>query len=309
MRWCVTLVVGFVQSVVVILVVTSVVFVVSRSTGDPITILSPPDASPEDTEQLKEAYGLNEPLLKQYLRFMGDATRLDFGRSFRTDQSAFDEVLQRVPKTIQLGGAGLVFSIVFGVATGIFAAVRRGSPVDYVARLLALIGQATPSFWLGLVLIYVFGVKFGWFPTGGSGGIRHLVLPAFTLSLASMAGIMRLTRAGMLDVLQSDFIRTARAKGLGERLVVWRHALRNALLPVITIMGLQVGRLIAGAVVIETVFGWPGLGRLMINSIASADYPVLQAGVIVIAASIVFTNLLVDLTYRFIDPRIRIEAF
>lgn len=296
------------QAIAVIFVVASLVFVVSRATGDPITYLAPPDAGPEDIARLKAEYGLDEPMAQQYLDFIVDMARLDFGTSFRSDKAASDEVLARVPKTLELGAASLFISVTFGVVVGIVAAVKRGSPLDYAVRFLALVGQATPGFWLGLVLIYVFSVRLGWLPTGGSGGMKHLVLPALTLSLASMAAIMRLTRAGMLDVLQSDFIRTARAKGLGERVVIWRHGLRHALLPVITIVGLQVGRLIAGAVVIETVFAWPGLGRLMVNSISGADYPVVQAGVIVISASIVAANLLVDLTYRLIDPRIRAET-
>src|SRR5262245_60622682 len=289
-------------------VVVTVVFVVSRAVGDPITIAAPPTATRAEIASLKAAAGLNDPLLVQYGRFLRDVAQLNFGTSFRTQQPARDEIRARIPTTAELAACGLAVAIAVGIPIGIVAAVLRDSPADYLARLLALVGQATPSFWLGLMLIYFFGVELGWLPTGGTGSWKHLVLPAVTLGMASMAAVMRLTRAGMLDVLQTDFIRTARAKGLREHTVIGRHALRHALLPVVTIMGLQVGRLFAGAILIETVFAWPGLGRLMITSIQSSDYPVVQAGVIFIAGAIVFANLAVDLIYRLIDPRIRDEA-
>ncbi len=299
---------GLLQCLLVISVVVTLVFVVSRLTSDPITVAVPLTATTEEIEHLKDAAGLNDPLVEQYWRFVKDVVRLDFGTSFRTNQPALHEVMLRVPKTLELGATALLFSIVVGVSVGVLAAVKRGTPIDYFSRLLALIGQAVPSFWLGLMFIYFFAVELSWLPTGGIGGLNHLVLPALTLSMGSMAAISRLTRGGMLDVLQSDFVRTARAKGLAEQTVIWRHALRNALMPVVTVMGLQVGRLIAGAIVVETVFAWPGLGRLMISSITTGDYPVVQTGVILISASIVLANLIVDLSYQIIDPRIRDRA-
>src|SRR5262249_26187886 len=223
----------------------------------------------------------------------------------RTQQPARDEIRARIPTTAELAACGLAVAIAVGIPIGIVAAVLRDSPADYLARLLALVGQATPSFWLGLMLIYFFGVELGWLPTRGRGWWRPLFPPAVTLGMASMAAVMRLTRAGMLDVLQTDFIRTARAKGLRERTVIVRHALRHALMPVVTVMGLQVGRLLAGAVVVETVFGWPGVGRLVISSIQSRDYPVGQCAVILIASTVALAIGAVDLSYRLIDPRIQ----
>lgn len=293
------------QSIVVVLVVVTIVFVVARATGDPITIMAPIDATQADIDRIKEEEGLNDPLYIQYGNFLLDAVRLDMGTSFRTRQSALEEVTARLWPTLQLGVAALAFSLVIGIPVGVLSAVKRGSPPDLLARLFALLGQATPNFWLGLMLILLFSVRLGWFPTGGSGSIRNLILPAVTLGAASCAAIVRLTRSGMIEVLGSDFIRTARAKGLSGFAVLRRHALRHALVPVLTVLGIQVGHVIAGAIVVETVFAWPGMGRLMIQSINSSDYPVVQVGVIFIATSIVLANALVDICYSIIDPRIR----
>ena len=230
------------------------------------------------------------------------------GRSFRTGRPAFDEVRLRATKTLQLTAAGLVFALTLGITTGVLAAVFRGTAIDGFARLLALWGQATPDFWLGLMLILFFGVRLGWLPTGGTGEWKHIILPMITIGTAGAASIARITRSAMLEVLQADFIRTARAKGLSEPQVIFRHALRNALLPVTTIFGLQIGRLIAGSVIVETVFAWPGIGRLVVGAIQSSDYPVVQVSIIVISSTIVLGNLAVDLSYRFVDPRIRAKT-
>jgi peptide/nickel transport system permease protein len=299
------LVIRLVASVLVVFVVISVVFFVSRVVGEPISYLAPIDATPEELERLEQAYGLDEPIARQYVDFLWDVVRLDMGRSFRTNQPAVDEVTARMGKTLQLGVASLALSLTMGVGLGVVAAVYRGTMIDVLVRLVALLGQATPNFWLGLMLIFFFGVKLGWFPTGGSGSWKHLVLPTVTLGLLTSAGVMRITRSGMIDVLGMDFIRTARAKGLAERVVLWRHALRHALLPVFTLLGIQVGRLIAGSVIVETVFAWPGIGRLAVGAIQSADYPVVQTCILLITTTIVLGNLAVDLSYRFIDPRIR----
>lgn len=293
------------QSALVVFVVVTVVFFVSHVAGDPLSYLAPPNATDEEIEALKASEGLNEPIVQQYVDFLWGAARLDLGKSYRSGQPAVTEVRARLPKTLQLGAAALLFALGVGVPLGILSALRRGGPLDLAARLLALLGQAIPNFWLGLMLILFFGVRLGWFPTGGTGGLRHLVLPAITLGALSAAAIMRLTRSGMLEVMGADFVRTARAKGLSERTVIVRHALRHALVPVVTLLGLLVGRLIAGAIVVETVFAWPGLGRLMVNSIQSFDYPVVQVGVLFIATAIVLANMLVDLSYQLIDPRIR----
>lgn len=292
------------QAVLVVLAVVTIVFVVSRASGDPITYLAPYNATPSQIQEIKGSLGLNDPLYQQYGRFIWGVVRLDFGRSFRTSQPATREVGSRIGRTLELGLAAILFSLAVGVPLGVVAAVWRGTPLDIVARLLALLGQATPNFWLGLMLIFLFAVRFKWLPTGGPGGLDHLVLPMVTLGALSAAAVMRLTRSGMLDVLGADFIRTARAKGLSERVVVLRHALRHAVMPVVTLLGIQVGRVIAGSVVVETVFAWPGVGRLSITSIQGHDYPVVQAAVLVIATTIVLANLLVDVSYHLLDPRI-----
>lgn len=293
------------QSLLVVLVVVSVVFVVTRATGDPITLLAPIDASQADIERIQRAEGLKDPLYRQYVRFLWHAAQLDMGISFRTRQPAVTEVGRRLGPTLQLGLSAIAVSLLIGIPVGVLSAVRRGTVLDLLARLLALLGQAIPNFWLGLMLILFFAVRLGWLPTGGTGGPRHLILPALTLGAASCAAVVRLTRSGMLEVLGSDFIRTARAKGLKGSTVITRHALRHALFPVLTILGIQVGQVIAGAIVVETVFSWPGIGRLMIQSINSADYPVVQVGVIYIASAIVVANALVDICYSVLDPRIR----
>ena len=294
-----------IQTILVMWVVVSIVFVVSRIVGNPEVSLLPIDATNEELEQARERLGLNDPLYTQYWIFLKGAAQLDFGFSYIRLGEAIDIVGDKVLGTVRLTAAGLVFALALGLPLGIIAALRRGSPLDWLARVVAVIGQATPSFWLGLMLIFFLATRVDWFPTAGAEGFRSLILPAVALGLASAAGFMRLTRSGMIDVMNTDFIRTARAKGLSERAVIFRHGLRHALLPVTTIFGIELGRLIAGSVIIELVFSWPGIGRLMIDSIFRSDYPVVQAGVLVIAGSIALGNLVVDLSYRYIDPRIR----
>ncbi len=299
-----------VASVFTVFIVITLVFFISRVIGNPIEYLLPLDVptSTEEVERLEKQFGLDRPIPVQYVEYLGDLLRGNFGTSFRTNQPALQEVTQRLNKTLQLTVAGLAFSLALGLSAGVIAAVYRGRPIDGFARVLALLGQATPDFWFGLMLILFFGVRLGWLPTGGSGDLTHMILPTITLGTAGAASLTRITRSAMLEVLSADFIQTARAKGLRERTVIFRHALRNALLPVSTIFGLQIGRLIAGSAIVETVFAWPGIGRLAINSIAMLDYPVAQACIIVIAASIVLGNLAVDLSYRYIDPRIRVST-
>jgi len=295
-----------IQTILVIWIVVSIVFIVSRLIGNPTQALLPFDSTNEEIAELEEKLGLNDPLIVQYGRFIADAVQLDFGYSFHRTGPAMEQVADKVLGTVKLTMSGLVVALVLGLPLGLLAALRRGSPLDWLARVVAVFGQATPSFWLGLMLIFFLAAKVSWFPTAGADGFRSLVLPAIALGLLSAAGFMRLTRSGMIDVMSTDFIRTARAKGLNERTVILRHGLRHALIPVMTILGLELGRLIAGSVIIEVVFSWPGIGRLMIESILKSDYPTVQAGVAVIAGSIAFGNLLVDLSYRFIDPRIRV---
>ena len=294
------------QAFFVVFVVVSIVFFVSRTVGSPETFLLPFDATNADIEALRENLGLNDPMIIQYGNFLWELLQLDFGNSFRGGGiSTIESIGDRSVNTFKLGGAALVVAIGGSVPLGIIAALRRGKPVDWLARLVAVIGQATPSFWLGLMMIFFFAVELGWFPTGGASGFKSLILPAISLGLLEMAAIMRLTRSGMIEVMDTDFIRTARAKGLNERVVIVRHAVRHALLPVVTVMGIGVGRLIAGSVIIEVVFAWPGIGRLIIDSIQQNDFPMVQTAIIVLAASISLANVLVDVSYRIIDPRIR----
>ena len=293
------------QGFLVVLVVTSLVFVLSRTTGDPLRSLTRPGARVEVIERQREKLGLNDPLIVQYGRYLGDAIQGDFGTSFRSAQPAMDDVRRRLWPTAQLGLAAFGFSLLIGISVGVLSAVRRGSGIDLVARILALIGQATPSFWMGLMLIFLFAVEFNVFPTGGKGGLQNLVLPAVTLGSFGAAATLRLTRSSMLEVLESDFVRTARAKGLRESVVVRRHALRNALFPVATVLGLQMASLLSGSIIIETVFAWPGLGRLMIDSIRTGDFPVVSAAVVVTTGWLALVNVAVDVSYAVLDPRVR----
>lgn len=296
------------QGLLVVFLVISIVFLVSRAARDPVEYLTTDETTEQEKELLREQLGLTGPLAEQYGRFLLDTIQLDLGNSFISDLPALSEVGSRAVKTLQLGAAAVIFSLALGLPLGIIAALRRGSPSDWFARLLAVIGQATPNFWLGLMLIFFFAVELRWLPAGGSGDFKHIILPTITLGLLTSAAAMRLTRSGMIDVMGTDYIRTARAKGLRESAVITRHALRHALLPVATILGIQVGRVIAGSVIVEQVFAWPGIGRLMLHSITVGDFPVMLAGILVISGSIVIANILVDLSYPVIDPRIRAGA-
>ena len=293
------------QGILVVFVVISVVFLVSRLARNPVEYLTTDETTEEEKELLKEQLGLTGPIGIQYVKFLWDAVQLDLGNSFISARPALSEVSSRASKTLQLGAAALLFSLVLGVPLGVIAALNRATPTDWVARFLAVLGQAVPNFWLGLMLIFFFAVQLDLMPTGGSGGVEHLVLPTITLGLLASAISMRLTRSGMIDVMGTDFVRTARAKGLRESTIIWRHALRHALLPVATILGIQVGYMIAGTVIVEQVFAWPGIGRLMLHTILVGDFPVMIAGILVISTSIVVANILVDLSYPIIDPRIR----
>jgi ABC-type dipeptide/oligopeptide/nickel transport system permease component len=275
--------------------------------GDPAASMLPGDASVDELRDLRRALGLDQPLSHQYVSFLGSAVRGDFGESFRHQQPAFGLVLERLPATLELAFAALALAVVIALPLGILAALHRGRIVDMVAMGFAVVGQATPYFWMGIMLILVVSVELGWLPTSGRGGWQHLILPAVTLGTHLAASIARLTRTAMLEVLTQNFVTTARAKGLGERRVILAHALKNAAVPVVTLIGLQFGTLLGGAVVTETIFAWPGVGRLAVQSIFVRDYPVVQAGVLVLALVFVAINLLVDLLYGTLDPRIRHE--
>jgi ABC-type dipeptide/oligopeptide/nickel transport system permease component len=284
--------------------VVFIVFIMMFLSGDPVTLLLPPDASPKDIEEFRRQMGFDRPLWEQFFRFAVNLLQGDFGRSWRFQTPALPLVLERLPATIELAVASLVCSLVIALPLGIISAVRRNTIFDSAAMILALIGQSTPAFWLGIMLILVFAVQFGLFPTSGRDSFDSLVLPAVTLGLTLAGRNARLVRSCALEVLNEHYIRTARAKGLPEWLVVVRHALANALLPAVTVIGLELGHLLGGAVVVETVFAWPGIGLLAVQSVLGRDYPVVQAIIIISALVFVITNLLIDLLYTWLDPRI-----
>jgi ABC-type dipeptide/oligopeptide/nickel transport system permease component len=293
------------QSLLVLFGVSAVVFLILHLTGDPALLLLPPDATAEDIARFRTAMGFNDPVVVQYARFLRGALRGDFGESVRHGEPALDLVLERLPATFELAGAGLLLALCLAIPAGIVSAVRRNTIVDYVSTVVALLGQAMPTFWLGIMLILVFSVRLSWLPSSGRGDLEHLILPAITLGLFTTARITRLTRSGMLEVLGQDYIRTARAKGMNEPPIVWKHALKNAAIPVVTIVGIELGTLLGGSVITETIFAWPGVGRLSVQAIFNRDYPVVQAAVFLLASTFVLVNFLVDIVYTYLDPRIR----
>jgi ABC-type dipeptide/oligopeptide/nickel transport system permease component len=294
------------QSLVVLLGVSFVVFLILHLTGDPALVLLSPEATPEDVRRFREAMGFNDPFYVQYWRFLTGALRGDFGQSVRHGEPAFGLVVERLPATFELAGAALLLALVLSVPAGIISAVRRNTVIDYVSTVLALLGQSMPTFWLGIMLILLCSVQLQLLPSSGRGGLEHLVLPAVTLGLFTTARITRLTRSGMLEVLNQDYIRTARAKGVSNPPVVWKHALKNAAIPIVTIVGIELGTLLGGSVITETIFAWPGVGRLSVQAIYNRDYPVVQASVFLLATTFVIVNLLVDVVYTYLDPRIRL---
>ena len=295
------------QSVLVLLGVSFVVFFILHLTGDPAAVLLPPEASAEDIRRFREAMGFNDPFLVQYGRFLAGAVRGNFGQSIRHGEPAFDLVVERMPATFELAGAGLVIALCLAIPAGIVSAVRRNSLIDYVSTVVALLGQSMPTFWLGIMLILLFSVQLHLLPSSGRGTYQHLIMPAITLGLFTTARITRLTRSGMLEVLNQDYIRTARAKGVSARPIVWKHALKNAAIPIVTIVGIELGTLLGGSVITETIFAWPGVGRLSVQAINNRDYPVVQAAVFVLASTFVLVNLIVDFLYTYLDPRIRLR--
>jgi ABC-type dipeptide/oligopeptide/nickel transport system permease component len=293
------------QSLLVLFGVSVVVFLILHLTGDPALLLLPPDATAEDVERFRRDMGFDDPVAVQYLRFLKGALQGNFGESLRHGEPAMGLVLERLPATFELAGAGLLIALCLAIPAGIVSAVRRNTAVDYVSTVVALLGQAMPTFWLGIMLILVFSVRLNWLPSSGRGDLEHLILPAITLGLFTTARITRLTRSGMLEVLSQDYIRTARAKGVSEPPVVWKHALKNASIPIVTIVGIELGTLLGGSVITETIFAWPGVGRLSVQAIFNRDYPVVQAAVFLLASSFVLLNFLVDVVYTYLDPRIR----
>lgn len=272
--------------------------------GDPIALMLGENARPEQVEALRRYYGLDQPLPVRYAQYVGKLVRGDLGRTIRENRLVAEEIGDVWPQTMLLTFSAMAIAVTVGISSGVLSAVRPYGWLDSAVRLISLFGLSMPVFWIGLVMIYLLAFYVRWFPVGGSGTWRHLVLPAFTLAAPSIAMISRMARSSVLEVMGEDYIRTARAKGLAHRVVIYRHALKNALIPLTTLVGLQFGQLLGGAVLTETVFSWPGLGRLMVRSIFARDHVFLQGAVVVFAIAFVVINLIVDLSYAYIDPRV-----
>ena len=294
------------RALIALWLVSTVVFVVMRLSGDPVPLLLPPDAPISEMERERRELGLDRPLPVQYAVFLRNTLKLDFGRSLHFRQPAFSVVSGYIPATLELGLTAFFLAALVAVPVGLLSAMKRNTLLDHAAMGFALIGQAAPTFFLGILFILLLSLKLDLFPTSGRGNWSNLVLPALTLGAFTMASIARLTRSAVLEVLRADYIRTARAKGLGEALVVAKHTFRNAAIPILTITALQFGTLLGGAVVTETVFSWPGIGRLAVQSIYNRDYPVVQCTVFLAAVMFIIINFIVDLLYGFLDPRARV---
>jgi ABC-type dipeptide/oligopeptide/nickel transport system permease component len=295
------------QSLLTLLVLSVLIFLVCRLTGDPVTLMLPDDASYEDIMQLRAALGLDRPLPVQYWRFLKSAIQGDFGRSIKGQMPVLDLIMERFPNSIRLAMVSLVITIGLAFPLGVMAAVKKGSAIDTLANLIAVLGQSLPQFWVGIVLIQIFAVHLRWLPVAGTGSPWHYILPGFTLGWFLVAGIMRLLRSSMLDVLDSEFVKLARIKGVPGWSVVWKHALKNAIMPVLTFAAIYLAILITGAILVETVFAWPGLGQLIYQGIVYRDFPVIQAVVLLTAVIVVAVNFMVDIAYAYLDPRIRLQ--
>ncbi|MDN4616637.1 ABC transporter permease [Paenibacillus sp. PsM32] len=292
------------QIIPVLLLVSLIVFILVRVTGDPVALMLPETATAEDRAVLTEALGLDQPLYKQYITFLGSAIQGDFGTSFRYGESALPLVLERLPASFELAVAAMIFAIVMAIPLGILSAVKRNTFTDLLISGISVIGKAMPNFWMGIMLILLFSVILGALPVSGRGGIEHLLLPAFTLGIGIGAQMTRLVRSSMLEILNQDYIVTAKSKGLRPFIIIMKHAFRNGLIPVVTIVGLQFTSLIGGTLITETVFAWPGLGQLLVTAVNTHDMAIVQAAVFVIALIVIIGNLLTDITYRLLDPRI-----
>lgn len=290
----------------VLLGVSLLVFaIMSLTPGDPAQLILGENAPKEAVLKLREEMGLNDPFFMQYFRFVKNAIMGDFGRSYTTGREVFGEIFARFPNTLVLAVIGIIISVCIGIPIGIISATRQYSFLDSFSMVIALLGVSMPVFWLGLMLILTFSVKLGWLPSGGFDGFKSIILPAVTLGVGSAAIITRMTRSSMLEVIRQDYIRTARAKGVAEKVVINKHALKNALIPIITVVGLQFGHLLGGAVLTESVYSWPGVGRLMVDAIRQKDTPTVLAAVVFLAAAFSVVNLLVDILYAYVDPRIK----
>jgi peptide/nickel transport system permease protein len=297
-----------VQLVVVVVGISMLAFAILHVIGDPVLLLLPQNAGKEEYERYTKLLGLDQPIYVQYWKFASRAVQGDFGKSWYTDTPAFALVLDRMPPTLYLTTAGLVTALLIALPLGVLAALKRHSFVDNLCTMIAVAGQAMPIFWLGIMLIIIFAVRLKALPASGYGTWQHFLMPAFTLGAFLAPITMRLVRSGVIEIMNMDYIRTARAKGFGERTVVVKHALRNACIPVITVLGLQFGQLLGGAIVTETVFAWPGVATLTVDSIRNQDFPVVQCAVVLLALIIVSVNFVVDMIVGLIDPRIRLGS-
>jgi len=295
----------FLQGAVLLVVLALVVFALARVTGNPADLLLPEDASADDRAHLLRALGLDRPMHEQLVTFLGGAIRGDLGQSIRYRKPAVEVFFERLPNTLMLVPLALVTAIVVSIPLGLLAAVYRGTFIDRMCSGIAVLGIATPSFWLGIVLIYIFSIKLGLLPSARMGGPTHYILPTITLGAFLMAGMMRLVRSSVLEILDSEFVKLARIKGLSQTVVIWKHCLRNALIPVVTLFGVFFALLVTGAIVTETVFAWPGVGRLTYEAVIFRDYPLLQAIILLKAIIVLGVNLAVDVLYAYLDPRVR----
>lgn len=293
------------QIIPVLLIITFVVFVLVYIAGDPVALMLPEDASEADREALRNALGLNEPFLYQYFQFLKDLVSGDFGSSFRYNQEALPLVLERLPATFELAIVSMIIATLIAIPLGIYSAKKRNSLIDVFITGGSVLGKAMPNFWLGIMLILLLSVNTNIFPVSGRGSFLHIILPSITLGTGIAAEMTRLIRSSMLEILNQDYIRTAKSKGVSDNLVVYKHAFRNSLIPVVTIMGLQMSHLVSGALITETVFSWPGLGQLLVQAVNGRDMAVVQAAVFIIALLVIVINLLTDLIYRLLDPRIK----
>lgn len=297
----------FLQAVLVLVGVSFSTFIVAHLTGDPVELMARENASLEDKQALREFLGLDRPLAEQYLTFVGKAVQGDLGYSFVQRASVTELIAERLPATLELAAAGFLLALLISVPLGIIIALKRNTVWDVVVTALAMVGQAAPGFWIGLMLVVLFAVELKWLPVSGYGGPMYLILPAITLALQSAARLTRLVRASMLEVLNADYIRTARSKGLRERTVLFIHAFRSAMIPVVTMAGLELAELVSGAFITETIFAWPGVGRLAVNAVYQRDFPLIQGVVLLAAVFFVLINFLVDVLYVVIDPRVKLK--
>ena len=293
------------QALIVVWGISLITFSLLHLFRDPVLILLPPEATKEDVALLRKEMGLDRPIIVQYFKFLSGMVRGDFGKSFVASRPALGLVLERMPMTLWLAASGLLLAMIISIPLGVLAAVRRNRIHDHTASIFAVLGQAMPLFWLDIMLIIIFAVKLQLLPASGAGSFRHIILPATGIAVSLLPILMRLTRSRMIEILSQDYIRTARAKGLRERAVLFRHALRNALIPVVTILGFQFGMLLGGAVITETIFAWPGVASLVVESIFNSDFPVVQAAVALFAILIVAANLVTDVAVAWLDPKVR----